>query len=52
VGTKIGETQFANYPAGSIRQFSDADRSAVMAELDAVLESISVGSSSHLFPAQ
>ena len=37
---RIGETQFANYPAGSIKEFTDADRTTLGQELTALLQSI------------
>lgn len=43
--TRLGETQFANYPEGSIREFTDADRAAVKAEFAALLASVTLGSS-------
>ncbi|MDE2079378.1 MAG: hypothetical protein KGI73_03265 [Patescibacteria group bacterium] len=48
--TRIGETQFANYPPGAIQKFTDADRAALSAELDRMLEKISLGGTQHLFP--
>ncbi|HEX8947056.1 MAG TPA: hypothetical protein VF829_02480 [Candidatus Paceibacterota bacterium] len=42
--TRIGETQFANYPAGTIKQFTDADRAAVLASLRAILDDITITS--------
>jgi hypothetical protein len=49
--TRIGETQFANYPAGSIKQFTDANRESVQAELDAFLNNITVSGTHIIFPA-
>ncbi|MBP9822397.1 MAG: hypothetical protein KBC81_03085 [Candidatus Pacebacteria bacterium] len=40
--SRIGETQFANYPAGSIKQFTDADRISVRAQLAAMLNAITL----------
>ncbi len=40
--TRIGETQYANYPAGSIKQFSDVDRVAVQADLAQIISSIKI----------
>lgn len=48
---RIGETQFANYPAGSIKEFTDADRATVGQELTALLYSITVANGSRIaFP--
>lgn len=49
--TRIGETQFANYPAGAIKEFTAADRAAVAAELARMLDAVSVNGTAHLFPA-
>lgn len=43
--TRIGETQFLNYPAGSIRKFTDANRASVASELTHMLQSITIASS-------
>lgn len=40
--TRIGETQFANYPAGTIKQFTDNDRSQVKIQLTNILEGITL----------
>lgn len=40
--TRIGETQFANYPAGAIKEFTDADRVSVSAQLTAMLNAITI----------
>lgn len=48
--TRIGETQFANYPPGAIQKFTDANRAALSAELSRMLENISLGGTRHLFP--
>ncbi len=40
--TRIGETQFANYPAGSIKEFTEADRTTVMSSLSKVLQGITL----------
>ncbi len=44
--TRIGETQYANYPAGSIKEFTAAERTAVFAELAKLLTSVTIASSS------
>lgn len=51
--TRIGETQYANYPEGSIKKFTDADRANVQKELLQLLGSITIASSSEkvTFPA-
>jgi len=46
--TRIGETQFANYPAGSIKQFTDADRTAVQQDLQSLISNISLPSGGRL----
>ena len=38
--TRIGMTQFANYPAGAIKEFTDKDKEAVLAKLASILNSI------------
>lgn len=43
--TRIGESQYANYPAGSIEKFSDADRTELFSELESLLHSITIVSS-------
>jgi hypothetical protein len=42
--TRIGETQFANYPAGSIVEFTDANRAAVQQKLKDLLANITITS--------
>jgi hypothetical protein len=49
--TRIGETQFANYPPGAIKEFTTEDRAAVSAELEQMIEHITLGGSRALFPA-
>lgn len=49
--TRIGETQFANYPAGTKIEFSAADRASVQAALQSVLGSVTIGGSAVSFPA-
>lgn len=51
--TRIGETQFANYPAGTIKQFTDADRQTLQQELRQELETVTIsvsGSPAVVFP--
>lgn len=48
--TRIGETQFANYPAGTKTQFSDADHANVMGELTGILHSVTVNGAPVSFP--
>lgn len=38
--TRIGQTQFENYPAGSIEKFTDADEQAVEGKLKQVLSNV------------
>jgi hypothetical protein len=40
--TRIGETQYGNYPAGSITQFSDAERASLFATLQGILGAITL----------
>jgi hypothetical protein len=40
--TRTGQTQFANYPEGSIKEFTSADQSALESELQEVLDAISL----------
>ena len=42
--TRIGQTQFANYPSGAIQQFTDADLAMVQSQFDAILKNISLPS--------
>ena len=50
--TRIGQTQFANYPAGSIQQFTDADNANVQAGLMSMLDSITLSNNEQVsFPA-
>jgi hypothetical protein len=44
--TRIGETQFANYPAGTVNEFTAADRTALRAMLRAVVDSVTTKDSS------
>jgi hypothetical protein len=44
--TRVGETQFANYPAGSIKEFSDANREAIIKKLLDILSSVTINSTS------
>lgn len=49
--TRVGLSQFANYPAGSIREFTTSDEATVQTELNALLESIKLsGGEAILFP--
>ncbi|MHB1162983.1 MAG: hypothetical protein ACYCZZ_00410 [Minisyncoccota bacterium] len=49
--TRIGESQFANFPAGSIQKFTDSDRARVEAELLSILASVKVSGAPIVFPA-
>ena len=40
--TRIGQTQFANYPAGSIQEFTTADQADVTAGLNAMINNITL----------
>jgi hypothetical protein len=42
--TRIGQTQFANYPAGTIKEFTPANKAAIEAELQKILNDISLPS--------
>jgi hypothetical protein len=48
--TRVGMTQFANYPAGSIKEFTDVDRKAVVSKLNAVLKGVTVTGNAVAFP--
>lgn len=48
--TRIGETQFANYPAGTKTEFSAIDRASIMSELKALLASVKLSGSPVVFP--
>ncbi|MBU6323165.1 hypothetical protein KGQ55_00570 [Patescibacteria group bacterium] len=40
--TRIGQTQFANYPPGAIQEFTKDDLAAVSAELAGMLDSVTI----------
>jgi hypothetical protein len=42
--TRIGQSQFANYPTGTIQQFTDADQSTLQAEIQNILNGITLPS--------
>ncbi len=42
--TRIGQTQFANYPSGTIQQFTTDDQTAVQNELQQILATVSLPS--------
>jgi len=48
--TRIGKTQFANYPAGSIKEFTATDEANVATELSAVIQNLSLNGTKNLFP--
>jgi hypothetical protein len=50
--TRIGETQFLNYPEGTIKEFTAQDRADVEARLQSLLSGmrISAGNISAVFP--
>ncbi|MDB5239072.1 MAG: hypothetical protein JWO00_407 [Candidatus Parcubacteria bacterium] len=48
--TRIGESQFMNYPAGTIKEFTVADREAVQSQLVQILDKVTLLSGdTHLF---
>lgn len=42
--TRIGQSQFANYPSGTIQQFTDADQLALQSEVQQVLATLQLAS--------
>lgn len=42
--TRIGQTQFANYPSGTIQQFTTADETALQNEIAEILNSVTLSS--------
>ncbi len=42
--TRIGQSQFANYPSGTIQQFTDADQASLAAEIQNILDGITLPS--------
>ncbi len=46
IGTRIGETQFANYPEGTIKQFGSEDRKYLFSRFDTILNSLKIASTS------
>lgn len=42
--TRIGQTQFANYPAGTIQQFTAANQAALQSEMQTILNSVTLPS--------
>ncbi len=42
--TRIGQSQFANYPSGTIAQFTNADEASLQAEIDSILNGITLPS--------
>lgn len=42
--TRIGQTQYANYPAGTINEFTTANRTALQAQLQSMIDAISLTS--------
>ncbi|HVY72856.1 MAG TPA: hypothetical protein VG984_02315 [Candidatus Paceibacterota bacterium] len=42
--TRVGQTQYANYPEGSIKQFTSADQAALEAEIKNIINNISLPS--------
>lgn len=49
--TRVGQTQFANYPEGSIKEFTQANQAALHAKLVSILQNVSISSGEkNLFP--
>lgn len=42
--TRIGQTQFANYPSGTIQQFTATDQTALRSEMQNILDTITLSS--------
>lgn len=42
--TRVGQTQFSNYPAGAIKEFTDSDLKKVQANLKAILDAVALPS--------
>ncbi len=40
--TRIGETNFSNYPAGSIKEFTNEDRAALQQKIKGVLDNVTI----------
>jgi hypothetical protein len=40
--TRIGQSQFANYPSGTIQQFTDADEASLQDEIQSILNGITL----------
>ncbi|MDE1945313.1 MAG: hypothetical protein KGI03_03525, partial [Patescibacteria group bacterium] len=49
--TRIGESQYANYPPGTIGEFTSSDRQLVEDELSAIMGTVAVGSTTVAWPA-
>lgn len=47
--TRIGASQYANYPAGSIKEFTDANQAAISTLLMSILKSLTTASSTKPF---
>lgn len=47
---QVGQSQFANYPAGSIVQFTATDQANVEAELHGILSTVTIGGKAIQFP--
>ncbi len=49
--TRIGQTQFANYPTGTIQEFTASDSEKIKTELKQIIDAISLPTKEHtLFP--
>jgi hypothetical protein len=42
--TRIGQSQFANYPSGTIQEFTDADQASLQSEIKGILNGITLPS--------
>jgi hypothetical protein len=50
--TRVGSSQFANYPEGSIKEFTPADESAIQAKLETILSHVTLATGVRVtFPA-
>lgn len=46
---RIGQTQFQNYPAGAIKEFTSQDAKTLQAKLDEILSRVTLGIENNLF---
>ena len=47
--TRVGQSQFANYPAGTIKEFTQSDKIKILNELDQILSEVSLSGEKNLF---